>query len=438
MTLPHFSVEFTKSGQVFDPTQIDTLLNNVSAFTDLFVVSHGWNNDIADATALYDHLFHSVSQVLGADVVPDVGGRSFGVVRIFWPSKKFTDEELIPGGGAASAHQENHDALLALLEDLKRDPERLGGSDQDPDRAARLTQAQALIPRLERDSHARFEYVELLRSILDPTEAHLDDGSMEFFQRDPLELFAELNEPVVAPLAADEGGATSVGAAGGAAGFFSDLVDGVTAAARRLANFATYYQMKERSGTIGRTGVHAMLEQIRQHKPDIKLHLVGHSFGGRLVTAAAEALAPNTTNVTLTLLQAAYSHNGIAEDFDGEHDGFYRKLITQQRISGPILITHTKNDQAVGIAYPLASRLAHQKAAALGDRNDPYGGMGRNGAQHTPEAENVLGGLQEVGSLYAFTLNKVFNLNADRFIKDHSDVTGPQVAYALLHAVRTL
>jgi hypothetical protein len=56
MTLPHFPVEFTKSGQVFDPTQIDTLLNNVSAFTDLFVVSHGWNNDMADATALYDHL----------------------------------------------------------------------------------------------------------------------------------------------------------------------------------------------------------------------------------------------------------------------------------------------------------------------------------------------------------------------------------------------
>jgi thioesterase domain-containing protein len=196
--------------------------------------------------------------------------------------------------------------------------------------------------------------------------------------------------------------------------------------------------MKERSGTVGRTGVRAMLEQIRQRQPDIKLHLVGHSFGGRLVTAAAEALAPNTANVTLTLLQAAYSHNGIAEDFDGEHDGFYRKLITQKRISGPILITHTKNDQAVGIAYPLASRLAHQKAAALGDRNDPYGGMGRNGAQHTPEAEDVIGGLQEVGSPYAFTLNKVFNLNADRFIKNHSDVTGPQVAYALLHAVRTL
>jgi hypothetical protein len=156
------------------------------------------------------------------------------------------------------------------------------------------------------------------------------------------------------------------------------------------------------------------------------------------MTAAAEALAPHTANVTLTLLQAAYSHNGIAEAFDGTNDGFYRKLMTQQCISGPILITHTKNDQAVGIAYPLASRIAHQKASALGDRDDPYGGMGRNGAQHTPEAEHVPGGLQEVGSPYVFAQGKVFNLNADAFIKDHSDITGPQVAYALLHAVRTI
>jgi thioesterase domain-containing protein len=438
MTFTHFPVEFTKRGRIFDPTQVDALLAGLSACTDLFVVSHGWNNDVEDATELYDKLFQSMSQVLGADVVPDVAGRNFGVVRIFWPSKKFTSEELIPGGGAASAIQENHDALLAVLEELKRDPERLGGDDRDPDREARLTQAQALVPRLESDPNARIEYVQLLRSVLDPSEAHLDDGSMEFFHRDPLDLFAELDEPVVAPRATGGGGATSVGDAGGAAGFFSDLLDGVTAAARRLANFTTYYQMKERAGIIGRTGVHEMLQQIRQRKPDIKLHLIGHSFGGRLVTAAAEALAPNTADVTMTLLQAAYSHNGIAKDFDGEHDGFYRKLISQQRISGPILITHTKNDQAVGIAYPLASRIANQKAAALGDQDDPYGGMGRNGAQHTPETENVPGGLQEVGGPYIFTHSKVFNLTADRFIKDHSDVTGPQVAYALLHAVRMI
>jgi hypothetical protein len=77
----------------------------------------------------------------------------------------------------------------------------------------------------------------------------------------------------------------------------------------------------------------------------------------------------------------------LAQKFDGEQDGFFRALISESRIDGPIAITYTKNDRAVGVAYPLASRIAFQKAAALGERNDPYGGMGRNGAQHTPEAE---------------------------------------------------
>jgi len=91
--------------------------------------------------------------------------------------------------------------------------------------------------------------------------------------------------------------------------------------------------------------------------------------------------------VSVSLLQAAFSHNGLSGGFgDGGKDkGFFRAIIDHKRVSGPIIITHTKNDRAVGIAYPLASRIAGQNAAALGDQNDPYGGMGRNGAQNTAE-----------------------------------------------------
>jgi hypothetical protein len=53
-------------------------------------------------------------------------------------------------------------------------------------------------------------------------------------------------------------------------------------------------------------------------------------------------------------LQAAFSHNGFAVKFDGTHDGDFRTVLGDKRISGPILITHTKNDNAVGIAHPLA------------------------------------------------------------------------------------
>ncbi|HEV7714448.1 MAG TPA: hypothetical protein VGO53_02565 [Steroidobacteraceae bacterium] len=438
MAFQQFEVEFTKSGDVFNAAQVNALLQAVGGLTDLFVISHGWNNDAAEARSLYDNLFKSVVEVMDAGVVKGLDGRTFGVMRILWPSKKFADEDLIPGGGAASATHENDTALLKLLEDLKSDPKRLGGHDKSAVRQKALSAAQALVPHLENDAAARQKYVFLLRSILSPEDAHVEDGSEEFFSREPQELFDGLAGAVNAPGGRGIGGATSVGHAGGAAGL-KDLVSGVKAAARRLANFATYYAMKERAGIVGRTGVAQVLHRVRDRKSDVRLHLIGHSFGGRLVTSAANALAANTPAVTISLLQAAYSHNGLAKDFDKEnHDGAFRAVMSEKRVSGPIIITHTKNDKAVGIAYPLASRIARDQASAMGDEKDPYGGMGRNGAQATPEAQGVAGDLLAVGKSYAFVAGKVFNLKADAFISNHSDVTGQQVAYAVLNAVKTI
>ena len=216
---------------------------------------------------------------------------------------------------------------------------------------------------------------------------------------------------------------------------FSDLGDSITAGARRLLNFTTYYQMKERASTVGVNGVAPMLATLRKASPGLKIHLAGHSFGGRLVTAATSATTAASRPTTLTLLQAAYSHNGLASKFDGKTDGFFRKVVTGTKVGGPILITHTKNDKAVGVAYPLASRINGVKTAALGDENDPYGGMGRNGAQKTPEA--VVGELLPTGTPYTFSAGKAFNLKADAFIGDHSDICKPQVAWAMLTSIAT-
>jgi hypothetical protein len=91
------------------------------------------------------------------------------------------------------------------------------------------------------------------------------------------------------------------------------------------------------------------------------------------------------------------------------------------------------NDRAVGIAYPLASRVAGQDSSRLGDATDIFGGLGRNGAQHTPEA--VSGTLQPPAGHYAFEAGKVYNLNADSVIHDHSDICHDEVAFALLSAI---
>ena len=433
MALQHFDIEFDKHGRIFDQAQLSAIVGAVPQFTDLIVMSHGWNNDMADARALYDRLIQSLDKLVADNKVPGVAGRKLAAVRIFWPSKRFTDEELIPGGGAASAAPANDAALVAMLERLKNDPERLGQKSINPVRAAALDRAKALIPRISDSEDARREFVDKLRAILNPDAAHKEDASLEFFTQDADTLFDEMSDPVSAPLATGGGGAAGLDANEGGAAGLKDMLGGVIAGARRLVNFTTYYEMKERAGTVGRTGVTQMLTAIRQAKPDVRLHLVGHSFGGRLVTAAANELPPGGKGVTMTLLQAAYSHNGLAVKFDGKNDGAYRRIVSEKRVPGPIVITHTKNDKAVGIAYPLASRIALQNAAAFGDENDPYGGMGRNGAQHTPEAKDKAGDMKPVGTAYPpFGPGGIYNLRADAFIKDHNDVTGFQVAYALL------
>jgi hypothetical protein len=444
VTIPTFDVEFRLDGQIHAPGQVSALVGGLAGATDLFVVSHGWNNDMAEARQLYGALLGNIAKIAGTADAPALpaplravlaaaAGRSFAALQIFWPSKKFADADLIPGGGAATATAENRRAVERVLEDLKRSPRLLGDATVDPVRAATIDRARDLLSQVADDRTARREYVFLLRTILDPAAAHADDGSAEFFVTDPETLFDELSGEVMAPPPARPGGATSIGNAGGAAAL-GDLLEGALAAARRLANFATYYQMKARAGTVGSTGVATVLREVRRARPDIRLHLVGHSFGGRLVTAAAHALDPGTPKVSMCLLQAAFSHNGFSGGFGTDHEvGFFRDVIASRRISGPIAITHTKNDTAVGIAYPLASRIARQRAAALGDENDPYGGMGRNGAQNTAEAQGQARLMGKPGADYAFQANRIHNVKAD-VVEHHGDVARIEVAFMVLCA----
>jgi pimeloyl-ACP methyl ester carboxylesterase len=199
--------------------------------------------------------------------------------------------------------------------------------------------------------------------------------------------------------------------------------------------------MKSRAGAIGQGGVRDVLERIRNDRPAsgpkaLAIHLVGHSFGGRLVTAAVEGPegAPPLPVSSLVLLQAAFSHYGFALAYDGTHDGFFRRVVTDPAyVTGVVAITFTAKDKAVGLAYPIASRIARQIAAALGDAGDPYGGLGRNGAQKTPGAKTVT--LAVPGSAYGFVARGIYNLDSNQTIGGHSDLAHPEVAYALLSAM---
>ena len=251
-------------------------------------------------------------------------------------------------------------------------------------------------------------------------------------------LFERLSAPILFPVEAgsqDEGGTAGVEEPLVAAAGLGSLLAGIKGAAARLVNITTYYFMKERAGRVGMVGVHPYLRGLQAQFPRLRLHLVGHSFGGRLVSAAARGGAGGTPLhvSTITLLQAAFSHYGFSDNAAHKGSpGFFRPVVEGGRVKGPILITHTANDKAVGVAYSIAARLAGQNAAALGDASDEYGGIGRNGAQLTPEATS--GKLIEAGGSYQWEAGRLFNLRADDYIRSHSDVTGAQVGYAFASA----
>jgi hypothetical protein len=169
-----------------------------------------------------------------------------------------------------------------------------------------------------------------------------------------------------------------------------------------------------------------------------RIHLVGHSFGCRTVTAAA---ATSTTDKlqSMSLLQAAFSHNGFSKSMNG----FFRNVVDNHRIKGPIILTYTPNDRAVGIAYPVASRLSGTVASAFGDANDKFGGLGRNGAQKMEPGEVVVGvdRLLAVGGAYSWQPAHFHNLEGSKYIVDpsgrdaHGFVTGKEVAWAISRAM---
>ena len=428
-----FELEFTKHGEVYDQNQVTALLDGLPGITDLLVLSHGWNNDAKEARELYDTLTSSLCKVSARSDAPDTGGRKMGQLRVLWPSKRFSDTELIPGGGAAGMSEPEGAGLGKLLNALAHAPERLGGRERNTGAEKLVKQAQSTLGSVHRDAEARRDFVAALRALVANCEHEPDDGVNDFFERDALELFNDHLEYVPVPSGTSIGGAAS---GDGGAVWLGDVWNGARAAARRLANLATYYQMKSRAGQVGTQALAPVLKQIREQTPSLRLHLVGHSFGGRLVTAAANSLPPQTEGVSMTLLQAAFSHYGLARGFNRQGvDGSFRGVLSERRISGPILITHTKRDRAVGIAYPLASRVARDGAAWLGDEDDPYGGMGRNGAQRTPEVDRKYDRLRSVGGHYEVQPGAVYNLRGGTFIKHHGDVAGEQVAWALLHAI---
>jgi hypothetical protein len=431
----------------------DAITAMLGGIDDLIVISHGWNNDVDDARALYTGFFASVAAAWSAAGLSPADQQRTGVLALYWPSKKFDESDLIPGGAAAIDNPPPTDYGASIATQIANLKDAYGPFE--PAQQALLDTAMAQVPSLDTEA-AQNAYVAALAALLPPaseSDPGLDASKAGFSERTGAEILQDIETQLgtlVTTPATTGGGADAIdddaapapagGASAGAAAGFDPIGD-VKQAANMLLNLTTYYVMKERAGTVGQTGAAPLVVAALQAKPALRVHLVGHSFGGRLVTSLANALPDGVQVRSMSLLQAAFSHYGMAPAEGTRPTGAFRDVIAKNKVRG-ILITHSSHDWAVGAAYPIASYIARDTASAIpisvpGTANSPWGGMGASGAQQTAEAfdDTLLDGNAAYAPLPAGKL--IRNLTGDAFISGHGDVDGPQVAWAFLQTFAT-
>jgi hypothetical protein len=424
--LPYWEVAFDDKGRP-NAADADTLVTGAPGLgvTDLMVFAHGWNNDRAQATSLYTRFFGQVPGLL-----PAGAGVGLGFVGVIWPSKRWADEAIpaaAAGGaaafdGAAPAPPPPPDRdLVEDLKDVFTALEQRAALDElaalladRPDDPAELRHFQSLMGRLAVGDDAR------------PAEE--DDGETAMLTDDAQAVFGRFARAV-----------PTRGGEGGAAGFgnpFQRLWGGAKEALRQL----TYFEMKKRAGVVGQAGLGPLVGRLGAAAPDIRVHLLGHSFGARLVSFTLAGLpdpgAAASPVKSLLLIQGAFSHFAFADALpdDPGRGGALKGMAS--RVDGPLATTFSSHDLAVGKLYPLASMTSHDDAADASDVLFRWGGMGHDGAQAVAAAGVTLG---PAGQAYELSAGSFTNFDGNAIISQggppsgaHSDIFHPEVVWAAI------
>ena len=124
---PFWEAAFDEEGKPQDPANLAQVITEIQAanLTDLFVFSHGWNNDRQTAQILYDGFFQQVRKLLDDARFQKQRPARCGIVGVFWPSILWPDEQpagarLASGGAAALRTSPRPQSAGAVpLEDLR-------------------------------------------------------------------------------------------------------------------------------------------------------------------------------------------------------------------------------------------------------------------------------------------------------------------------------
>ena len=449
--LPFWDVRFDADGDV-DHERRDLLLAEAPArgITDLVVFTHGWNNDPGTARRLYDAFFGLFPNQLAG--IP--AGRTVGLAGVTWPSQRWSDEPIpdfppptavhLGSEGTAAASPVGTAAPVTVTATIDGPTlEQLTAAF--PAAADPLKQMAALLdgPATEA-AQAQFlaclkEFAQLAGTADDDGEGATGTatGGPRMLLDDHRTLFARYQH------ALQNSGAQLGGGNGGGQAGIGDLVGGIWHGAKEALRAATYWEMKNRAGVVGRLGLGPLLDQLHAAAPQLRVHMVGHSFGARLVSYALAGLTPGTTPSpvkSVTLLEGAFSHFAFTRPlpFDAGRAGALAGL--QQRIDGPLTVVHSDHDSAVGTFYPLASLAAGDDTAGAQSALYRWGGMGADGAQNADARRDAIQPAGP-GTTYRFSRDQILNVDASTVVRAggppsgaHSDIVHPEVSWIVLAA----
>ncbi|WP_406086464.1 serine-threonine protein kinase [Streptomyces virginiae] len=381
---PYAELTFDSEGDVDRVTQ--GAVSRMEA-TDLLVFAHGWNSDRSTATRLYDRFFAPFEGLVGSGV-------RLGYVGVVWPAMRFSDEP-IPDFDTLGALAEPD--LGGALDPLTR--RALG--EFWPERRAELDRVAELLAERPDSAAAFIEFGALVRELagVDAVPALVAPSVPAIFTDDVLEVCRALTVALARAGAPGTGapgtgapGTTPPAAAAGPAGpglTVGGGLRGLWDGAKELLRQAAYYKMKKRAGVVGERGLGPVLAQLAAARPALRFHLIGHSFGARVVSFSLRAVPDRARYVkSVTLLQGAFSHYAFADRLphDKGTGGALRGL--QRRVDGPVVACHSPYDSALKIFYPLASRMAGDSAGLLGF-DERWGAIGHDGVQAVPGAPRL-------------------------------------------------
>lgn len=376
---PYWELTFDADGDP-DAGKRDRLLDGVTqrGVHELIVFAHGWNSDRSGATRLYDRFFAPIPRLAPAAKI--------GYVGVVWPSMRFSDEPIpdFPRPVAAEMPRRpvlDKDTRHALLETF-------------PGRATVIDQIARLLDQQPREEAELEEFGRLVRMLVDivppgPQALFAADTLAEGVPQDSPDMFTGSTAAVCEEFAQ---ALMHLEAPDGAASF---SMPNPWEGAHELLRQATYYAMKRRAGTVGERGLGRVIGQLAERAPEVRVHLVGHSFGARLVSFALRGLPKGVRTVkSVTLLQGAFSHYAFASRLP--HDPRAGGVLEGQhkRIDGPLVCCFSRHDSALSTMYPLASRMAGDARGVaaldigrmLGAK---WGAMGHDGVQAVPGTRSL-------------------------------------------------